>query len=186
MKNIELVLVALGLAMDAFAVAICKGLAMQKLQIKKAILIGLWFGFFQGLMPIIGYFLGNVFEEWMDSIEHLIAFGLLAFIGYHMVKDTYEKKENSFDETIGIKVMLILAIATSIDALTIGITFAFFEVNILLAAFIISSITFMLSIIGVIIGSQFGDKYGKQAQIVGGILLIGLGVKNLLEHFDVL
>lgn len=186
MENMELILIALGLAMDAFAVAICKGLAMQRLEIKKAMIIGLWFGIFQGLMPAIGYFLGNTLEDWMNSIEHLIAFGLLAFIGYHMLKDAWKEEEPSIDATIGIKVMLILAIATSIDALTIGITFAFFEVNILLAVFIISSITFLLSVAGVMIGSKFGNQYGKQAEITGGLLLIGLGIKNLLEHFDIL
>lgn len=183
MGNIELLLIALGLAMDAFAVAVCKGLAMKKFNIKKAVIIALWFGVFQGIMPIIGFGLGNVFESWINSVKYIIAFILLCFIGYSMLKEEEKEDETYIKDTILARDMFILAVATSIDALTIGVTFAFFKVNIILAAIIISSITFILSAIAVVIGSKFGEKCGKKAQAVGGILLILLGIQNLLEHF---
>lgn len=183
MNNIEVSLIGIGLAMDAFAVSICKGLSIKKIKIKNAIIIGLWFGIFQALMPIIGYYLGNTFKSIMDSMAHLAAFILLSFIGGKMVKDVYNGEKNALDDDIGFKIMMMLAIATSIDALTVGVTFAFFEVKIVFSALIIGIITFVISTFGAIIGNKFGDKYEKKAQIVGGIILICLGIKNLLEQF---
>ena len=186
MGSMELLLIALGLAMDAFAVAICKGLSMNKMNKKKALIIGLWFGIFQGGMPVIGYFLGNTFEDFINAIDHLIAFILLVGIGVNMLKDALGGKDSKFDDSINFKVMFFLAVATSIDALTIGITFAFFDVNITLATLLIGGVTFMLSVIGVKIGNKFGNDYQKKAQATGGIILMCLGIKNLLEHFDLL
>lgn len=186
MGNIELFLISLGLAMDAFSVAVCKGLSMKKNDIKKAVIIGLWFGFFQGIMPAFGFYLGNTFEFFIDSIDNLIAFILLSFIGINMVREAFKKDERSINDDISFKCMLILAIATSIDALTVGITFAFFNIDILFATLMIGIVTFILSIFGVRIGNKFGDKYEKRAQISGGVILICLGLKNLLEHFSLI
>lgn len=184
MENMELFLISLGLAMDAFAVAICKGLSMKKMEIKKAITIALWFGIFQALMPAIGYFLGNTFKTFIDSIDNLIAFILLSFIGINMIKESFKKGEKSINNDTGFKSMFILAIATSIDALMVGVTFAFFDINILFAVLMIGIITFCLSFLGVKIGNKFGDKYEKRAQIIGGLILISLGIKNLLEYLN--
>ena len=134
-------------------------------------------------MPTIGYFLGNTFESFISSINHFVAFILLEFIGINMIIETLKKNDSAFEDGVGIKAMFILAIATSIDALTVGITFAFFEINIFFAALMIGVVTFVLSTLGVIIGNKFGDKYEKRAQIIGGIILICLGIKNLLEYF---
>lgn len=186
MGTIELLLISLGLAMDAFAGAVCKGLSMKKIDISKPIIIGLWFGIFQALMPLIGYYLGTKFESFITSINHLVAFILLAFIGINMIRECFKEVEDTIKDELSFKSMLILAIATSIDALTIGITFAFFEINILLAVLMIGIVTFILSAIGVIIGNKFGDKYEKKAQILGGAILVCLGIKNLLEHFNII
>ena len=186
MSNIELLLISIGLAMDAFAVSVCKGLSMKKMNFKKAIIVGLWFGIFQAIMPVIGYFLGNTFKVFMEAISHLIAFILLFFIGFKMIKDVFANEESTINDDLSAKNMLILAVATSIDALTVGVTFAFFNVNILLAATMIGSITFLISALGVVIGNKFGDKYEKKAQITGGIILICLALKNLLEQFTII
>ena len=186
MRNIELLLIALGLAMDAFAVAICKGIYMSKMNIRKAIIIGLWFGIFQGGMPVIGYYLGNTFESFINAVDHLLAFIFLGGIGINMLREALKGDNSGIDDSINFKIMFVLAIATSIDALTVGITFAFFDVNIPVATMIIGSITFILSVLGVYIGNKFGNKYQKKSQISGGIILIGLGIENLLEHFDLL
>lgn len=186
MGNIELLLISIGLAMDAFAVAVCKGLSMKKINISKPIIVGIWFGVFQALMPAIGYFLGNKFESVITSINHLIAFALLVFIGVNMIRETFKEAEEDIKDDLCLKSMFVLAIATSIDALTIGITFAFFEVNILKAVLMIGIVTFILSFLGVVIGNKFGNKYEKKAQILGGTILICLGIKNLLEHFSVI
>lgn len=163
----EIILISVALGMDAFAVAICKGLSMAKMNWKKAVIVGLYFGGFQALMPMIGFRLGSRFEEIVTSIDHWIAFILLAMIGGNMIKEAFEKnKENCNDDT-NFKTMLMLAIATSIDALTVGITFAFLKVNILLAISLIGIITFLLGVIGVKIGNQFGDKYEKKAELLG-------------------
>lgn len=183
---IELIILSIGLAMDAFAVSICKGLAMSKMNWKKAGIIGVYFGIFQALMPLIGYLLGISFQEQITNIDHWIAFILLAIIGINMIKEAISKDDDKQNDSIKFKDMLILAIATSIDALAIGITFAFLKVNIWLAISLIGIITFIISIAGVKIGNIFGDKYEKKAELAGGIILILLGVKILLEHLNVL
>ncbi len=186
MTVLELLLIAIGLAMDAFAVSICKGLAIKERDWKKSIIIGLYFGFFQAIMPIIGYFLGTTFEDFVTKIDHWIAFLLLGLIGGSMIKEAFSKESDGYDDSIKVKTMVVLAIATSIDALAIGITFAFLEVNVLMAVLMIGIITFVLSVIGVKIGNQFGVRYGKRAEIVGGIILILIGVKILLEHLGII
>lgn len=185
MGLLELVLIAVGLAMDAFAVSVCKGLSMSKMEWKKAVIIGLYFGGFQALMPLIGYVLGVGFEDKIKSLDHWIAFVLLVFIGMNMIKEAFEIKEESNDK-IDFKTMIILGIATSIDALAVGVTFAFLNVNIMLAISLIGIITFIISMIGVKIGNVFGDKYETKAELAGGFILIFLGVKILLEHLGIL
>lgn len=189
---IEILLIGVGLSMDAFAVSICKGLGMTKLNRKQAVTTGLYFGGFQALMPFIGYMLGIQFEKYITSIDHWIAFILLAFIGGKMV---YEAVKDNEDDTVIEKdlalnhgEMLLLAIATSIDALAVGITFAlaYDNLNIYEAITIIGLTTFVLSIIGVVVGNFFGSKYKKKAEIVGGIILILIGLKILLEHLGIL
>lgn len=185
MGLLELVLIAVGLAMDAFAVSVCKGLSMSKMEWKKAVIIGLYFGGFQALMPLIGYVLGVGFEDKIKSLDHWIAFVLLVFIGMNMIKEAFEIKEESNDK-IDFKTMIILGIATSIDALAVGVTFAFLNVNIMLAISLIGIITFIISMIGVKIGNVFGDKYETKAELAGGFILIFLGTKILLEHLGIL
>ena len=182
MGLVELIILSVGLAMDAFAVSICKGLAMKKMKWKKAIIIGLYFGIFQAIMPLIGYLLGVSFQSAITSIDHWVAFVLLVGIGANMIREAISKEKEEANDSIKIKDMLILAIATSIDALAIGITFAFLEVNITLAVSLIGIITFIISVIGVKIGNIFGDKYERKAELAGGIILIGLGIKILIEH----
>ena len=182
----ELVLLSIGLGMDAFAIAICKGISMKKIDWKKACIIGLYFGIFQALMPVIGFFLGKTFEPIVTNIDHWIAFILLGLIGGKMVIDAFNPEKEHGDDDISVKTMLVLSIATSIDALAVGITFAFFEVNILLAVTLIGLITFALSVIGTKVGNRFGDKYEDNAELVGGIILIFLGIKILFEHLGIL
>lgn len=182
MGIIELIVLSIGLAMDAFAVSICKGLAMPKMKWKNAIIVGLYFGLFQALMPVIGYLLGVSFKDAITSIDHWISFVLLAGIGINMIKEAVSKNEEEANDSVKFKDMIILAIATSIDALAVGVTFAFLKVNIVLSVALIGIITFITSIIGVKIGNVFGDKYKKQAELAGGVILILLGVKILLEH----
>lgn len=186
MGIVEIILIAVGLAMDAFAVSICKGLSMSKMDWKKAGVIGLYFGGFQGGMPLIGYFLGVGFEEKIKSIDHWLAFVLLVFIGVNMIKEALSKEEECLNDNVDFKSMIILAIATSIDALAVGVTFAFLSVNIILAVCLITIITFVISCIGVKIGNVFGDKYKAKAEIAGGVILILLGTKILLEHLGIL
>ncbi len=188
MDTITLITCAVGLAMDAFAVSICKGLALKKIDIKKQVLVGAWFGGFQGLMPLIGYLLGKSFEQYITSIDHWIAFILLGFIGFNMIHESMEQNscEECGDASLDPKSMLMLAIATSIDALAVGITFALIDVNIVLAVILIGSITFILSMTGVKIGHVFGMKYKSKAELAGGIVLILLGLKILLEHLNIL
>ena len=187
MGIIEIILIAVSLAMDAFAVSICKGLSMKKMDWKKAIIIGLYFGIFQGGMPLIGYFLGVGFEESIKFIDHWIAFGLLAFIGGNMIKEALSKNdEDEVDDSVDFKTMIVLAVATSIDALAVGVTFAFLNVNILLAVALIGIITFVISCIGVKLGNVFGDKYEKKAELAGGVVLVLIGLKILLEHLGIL
>ena len=187
MGLVEIILIAVSLAMDAFAVSICKGLSMKKMDWKKAIIIGLYFGLFQGGMPLIGYILGVGFEESIKFIDHWIAFVLLAFIGGNMIKEALSKKEDDeVDDKVDFKTMIVLAIATSIDALAVGVTFAFLNVNIILAVSLIAIITFIISCIGVKLGNVFGDKYEKKAELAGGVVLILIGLKILLEHLGIL
>lgn len=185
MGFVEIVLIAVGLAMDAFAVSICKGLSFKKMDWKKAGIVGLYFGGFQGLMPVIGYLLGIGFESKIKSVDHWIAFVLLSFIGINMIKEAFGDKEET-DDKVDFKSMIVLAIATSIDALAIGVTFAFLSVNIAFAVVTIALLTFIISMIGVKIGNVFGDKYQAKAEIAGGIILILLGLKILLEHLGIL
>lgn len=182
MGLIELFLIAVGLSMDAFAVSVCKGLAMPKCTFKKAAIVGLWFGGFQALMPAIGYILGAQFQETIASIDHWIAFVLLALIGGNMIREALDNDEEEADASLDVKTMFLLAVATSIDALAIGITFAFLKVNIIPAVCFIGSVTFIISFAGVKIGNVFGARYKNKAEIVGGVILILLGLKILLEH----
>lgn len=186
MGLIELFLIAVGLSMDAFAVSVCKGLAMPKCTFKKAAIVGLWFGGFQALMPAIGYILGAQFQEAIASIDHWIAFVLLALIGGNMVHEALDNDEEEADASLDVKTMFLLAVATSIDALAIGITFAFLKVNIIPAVCFIGIVTFIISFAGVKIGNVFGARYKNKAEIVGGVILILLGLKILLEHLGFL
>lgn len=186
MGLIELFLIAVGLSMDAFAVSVCKGLAMPKCTFKKAAIVGLWFGGFQALMPAIGYVLGAQFQEAIASIDHWIAFVLLALIGGNMIYEALDNDEEEADASLNVKTMFLLAVATSIDALAIGITFAFLKVNIIPAVCFIGIVTFIISFAGVKIGNVFGARYKNKAEIVGGIILILLGLKILLEHLGFL
>lgn len=187
---IELFLIGVGLSMDAFAVSVCKGLAMKKVNKKQAVVIGLYFGGFQALMPLIGWFLGIRFQKYITSIDHWIAFILLVFIGGKMIleavrdPDVQEIKEK--DLPLDHKEMLMLAVATSIDALAVGITFAFLETPIVEAIVIIGCTTFALSVLGVVVGNFFGTRYKKKAEIAGGIILVLIGLKILLEHLGLL
>lgn len=187
MGIVELILIGVGLAMDAFAVSICKGLSMKKkINYKKALIVALYFGLFQGGMPLIGYALGVSFEEIVLSIDHWIAFILLSVIGIGMIKESLGDEEESLNDKVDFKTMIILAIATSIDALAIGVTFAFLNVNIIFASLLICVITFVISYFGVVFGNKFGDKFGSKAELVGGIILILMGLKILLEHLEIL
>lgn len=186
MGLIELFLIAVGLSMDAFAVSVCKGLAMPKCTFKKAAIVGLWFGGFQALMPAIGYVLGAQFQETIASIDHWIAFVLLAMIGGNMIHEALDNDEEEADASLDVKTMFLLAVATSIDALAIGITFAFLKVNIIPAVCFIGIVTFIISFAGVKIGNIFGARYKNKAEIVGGVILILLGLKILLEHLGFL
>ena len=186
MGIIEIIAISVGLAMDAFAVSICKGLSMKKMNYKNAIIIALYFGIFQALMPVIGYFLGIGFEHIITRIDHWIAFILLAVIGLNMIRESFKKDDDERNDNIDFKTMIILAIATSIDALAVGITFAFLKVDLTLSISLIGIITFVISLIGVKIGNVFGDKYEKKAEIFGGVILILLGIKILLEHLNII
>lgn len=185
MDFVTLLTLAVGLAMDAFAVSICKGLAMREKVLKKGIIVGLWFGGFQALMPTIGFFLGTQFKDQITSIDHWIAFVLLGLIGINMVKEALSNEEEQADDSIAVKEMFMLAVATSIDALAVGITFAFLNVHIVSAASIIGVCTFLISFAGVKIGNIFGTKYKSKAELAGGIILILLGFKILFEHLHI-
>ena len=186
MDLLTLLTLAVGLAMDAFAVSICKGLAMREKVLKKGVIVGLWFGGFQALMPTIGFFLGTQFKDQITSIDHWIAFVLLGLIGINMVKEALSKDEEQADDSIAVKEMFMLAVATSIDALAVGITFAFLNVHIVSAASMIGVCTFLISFAGVKIGNIFGTKYKSKAELAGGIILILLGFKILFEHLHIL
>ena len=181
MGFIELFILAVGLSMDAFAVSICKGLSVKQLKPRHLLTAGLYFGGFQALMPLIGWLLGSSFEGLIKNVDHWIAFGLLVFIGANMVRESFGKAEE-LNDSISPKVMLPLAVATSIDALAVGVTFAFLNVNIWLAIALIGAITFVISAVGVKIGNVFGAKYKSKAELAGGIILIALAIKILVEH----
>lgn len=186
MGILSIIVIAIGLAMDAFAVSICKGLSMKKMSWKKGIIIGAYFGIFQALMPLVGYLLGIGFQDKVTGIDHWIAFVLLGIIGANMIKEALSKEEEGKNDSVDFKEMIVLAIATSIDALAVGITMAFLEVNIAIAITIIGIITFAISIIGVKIGNIFGNKYEKKAEFAGGVILILMGIKILLEHLGII
>ena len=187
---ITLVLMGVGLAMDAFAVSICKGLSMKKVNKKQCLVIGLFFGGFQALMPFIGYVLGSQFQKYITSIDHWIAFILLGLIGGKMIIEAVREKDEpveieQMDAPLDIKELFILAIATSIDALAVGITFAFLDTPILEAVSIIGITTFIISVLGVYVGNFFGNKYKSKAEFAGGLILVLLGIKILLEHLGI-
>ena len=186
MTIFELFILAVGLSMDAFAVAVCKGLAIGKIEWKHVLNVGLWFGGFQALMPLIGYLLGSSFAEYIATVDHWIAMILLVLIGANMIRESLDKDPEHVNPSLGFKTMLVMAIATSIDALAVGVTFAFLEVRILPAVTFIGVITFLLSALGVKIGSIFGTKYKSKAELAGGVILILLGLKILLEHLGYL
>lgn len=188
MGLVELFLLAVGLSMDAFAVSVCKGLAMKRCSLRNAAVCGLWFGGFQALMPAIGYFLGYRFREYITAVDHWIAFALLLLIGGNMVREAVCKGEDEeADDSLDVKTMLLLAIATSIDALAVGVTFAFLpNTNVPAAVLFIGTVTFVLSMIGVKVGNVFGSKYKARAELLGGIILILLGIKILVEHLGLI
>ena len=188
----ELALLAVGVSMDAFAVSICKGLAMKRATAGAMVTVGGWFGGFQALMPLIGFFLGTLFAAAIEAVDHWVAFGLLGIIGFNMLKEAFEKQDeccccaDEHNADLGAKTMFVMAVATSIDALAVGVTFAFLRVNIVPAVSFIGVITFLFSALGVKIGNVFGEKYKSKAELVGGIVLILMGTKILLEHLGVL
>lgn len=183
----ELLLLAVGLSMDAFAVSICKGLAMKKATLKAELTCGVWFGGFQALMPMIGFFLGTLFAEAIQAFDHWVAFGLLVLIGANMLKEAFSQEKETADADLSVKTMFLMAVATSIDALAVGISLAMAGgVNIWLAALFIGICTCLLSAAGVKIGNVFGSRYEKKAQVAGGVILILLGIKILLEHLGVM
>ncbi len=184
----ELLLIAVGLSMDAFAVAVCKGLSTTALKPKHYAITGAWFGGFQALMPTIGFFIGSVFSKYIESIDHWVILALLCLIGFNMIKEGLSKCETGCDcdASFNFKNMLIMAIATSIDALAVGITFALSGANIWFGALLIGAITFSLSAVGLKVGNIFGVKYKSKAEIAGGIILILIGVKILLEHLEII
>ena len=181
----ELFLIGIGLSMDAFAVAVCKGLGMSRIEGRRTLVIALFFGGFQALMPLIGWALGRQFEEYITNFDHWIAFLLLAYIGGKMVWEAL-RGEESTSSGFDLRELLMLAVATSIDALAVGITFAFLRVEIFSAISIIGCTTFVLSLAGVVIGNRFGSRYQQKAEITGGVILILIGLKILLEHMGVL
>lgn len=187
MGIIELLIVSVGLAMDAFAVAICKGLAMKKLKISDAVKIALWFGGFQALMPLIGYLLGKQFASYISAFDHYVAFGLLLLIGANMIREALSGEEDDASDALTVRAMLPLAVATSIDALAVGVTFACLGgTNIAIDVAVIGLVTFIISFTGVKIGNIFGTRFKTKAEFAGGAILILLGIKILLEHLGVL
>ena len=186
MSFAELLLVAIGLSMDAFAVAVCRGLEMRKIDYRQALLIAVFFGGFQALMPVAGYLLGAGFEHYISSFDHWIAFLLLAFIGGKMIWEAVRGGEEEHAEALSLKLLVMMAVATSIDALAVGITFAFLRMDILPSAAVIGLTTFVISFGGVCAGNRFGARYKRKAEIVGGVVLVLIGVKILLEHLGVI
>ena len=186
MSIIELFVIAVGLSMDAFAVSVCKGLSVQKMSLGHALICGVYFGGFQALMPFLGWLLGVQFQSFITSIDHWIAFVLLGLIGAGMIKEALGKEEEGQNDCFDAKTMIPLAVATSIDALAVGVTFAFLKVNIVPAVSFIGVITFLLGTLGVKIGNVFGLKFKSKAELAGGIILILMGFKILLEHLGII
>ena len=185
----ELLILAVGLSMDAFAVSICKGLSMKKAGLKEGSICGAWFGGFQALMPVIGFFLGSLFADAIKAFDHWVAFGLLVIIGINMLKEAFSKCDccEGHDADLSAKGMFVMAVATSIDALAVGISLAMAgNVNIWVAVALIGVVTFCMCALGVKIGNIFGNRFEKKAQIAGGVILVLLGIKILLEHLGVL
>jgi len=182
----ELLVLSVGLAMDAFAVSVCKGLSIQKLRASQALTVGVWFGAFQAVMPLAGWLLGRTFAEMIASVDHWVAFALLAVIGGNMIREGVSGGDEQCDASLSFGVMLTLAVATSIDALAVGITFAVIRVDIALAVTLIGVITIALSALGVKIGNLFGARFQGKAEVFGGVVLLLIGVKILLEHMGVL
>ena len=182
MSLVELFLLAVGLSMDAFAVSVCKGLSMPRVRVKHMLLCGAYFGGFQALMPLIGYLLGVRFQSMIERVDHWVAFVLLAIIGINMIREALGSEEESLDASFSFKTMLLLAVATSIDALAVGVTFAFLNVQIVPAVCFIGAVTFVLSMLGVRLGSVFGTKWKQRAELAGGAILVLIGLKILIEH----
>lgn len=178
----ELIILAVGLSMDAFAVSICKGLSVDKLEVKHMCLAGIWFGGFQALMPLIGFLLGSTFASYVQKFDHWIALILLAFIGFNMVRESFGDDDDSVEDSFSVKTMFLMAVATSIDALAVGVTFAFLKVNVIFAVITIGIITFLFSAAGIKIGNVFGLRFKSKAELAGGMILILLGIKIFAEH----
>ena len=186
MSFIELLLIAVGVSMDAFSVSVCKGLTTKRFSLRMALACGLWFGLFQALMPAIGYFLGSQFAHFVESVDHWIAFGLLSLIGANMIREAFSEEGTTQDSSLDFKTMLLLAVATSVDALAVGISFACIDVELWSSVVVIGVTTFVFSVFGVRIGNAFGAKFKKNAEAFGGIILILIGLKILLEHLGVI
>lgn len=192
MTILEIILIAVGLAADAFAVSVCKGLAIEKLKLKDTLIVGAYFGIFQAAMPLIGYYVGTTFSRYITAFDHWVAFLFLAVIGGRMIYESFKKetaeeaKNDGKNASLAFKAMLPLALATSIDALAVGITFSVITVNIFAAVAVIGAITFILSALGVKLGNLFGMKYKSKAEFIGGVILILIGLKILLEHLGVI
>ena len=191
MGLIEVLILAVGLSMDAFAVSICKGLAMCKVKLKNACIVGLWFGAFQAGMPLIGYFLGASFQKYIEAVDHWVAFALLFLIGMNMIREAVFGDEEKCDCSVRARDMIAPAFATSIDALVVGIAMAMAAgkeggLNVFLSVFIIGAVTFLLCVMGTKIGGIFGEKYKKPAEICGGIILVLIGIKTVLEHLEII
>ncbi len=182
MGIMELLLIAIGLAMDAFAVSVGKGITLKRVRLSHALTAGVWFGGFQALMPIAGFFLATSFADYVASIDHWIAFGLLTLIGLNMIRETIWGEEESHDNNFGFRTMLLMAVATSIDAMAVGISMAFLGVNIWTSAAVIGIVTLLLSAAGTYLGHIFGSRLGSKAGILGGIILIAIGIKIVIEH----
>ena len=182
MEPISILLIAVGLAMDAFAVSICKGMAVKRASFRTMLVMGIWFGVFQAVMPVIGYLLGSSLYDLISEYDHWIAFILLFLIGFNMIREALTDEDEGIDDDLGMKTMFVLAVATSIEALAVGISLAMTGDGIAVPAVVIGVVTMLLSMIGVQVGSRFGDRYGSRAEILGGAILILIGVKIVLEH----
>lgn len=183
MELAELMIIAVGVSMDAFAVSICKGLSVQNIRPKHGLIAALWFGGFQALMPVLGYFLGVSFAGFVSSVDHWIAFILLGIIGSNMIRESFHKEESCcVDPDFSFRTMLAMAVATSIDALAIGVSFAFLKVNIWTAVLMIGLTTGLFSAIGIYIGNMFGNRYKSKAEFAGGFILVAMGLKILIDH----